>query len=354
MFNPSKFYADYKLAIWLTPVLWSIAYLIGGGSGLYIAIVLSAMEVSLSIDNAVVNAKELKTMDEVWRKRFIVWGIPIAVFAMRGFLPIELVALVGNISFVDAAQMTMTDPHRYAQIIESASHLIAGFGFSFLAMVALAFFVDYEKDVHWLPVIENLLSKLGRVNAFNIVHLAIVMVSLLVLSSALKPELQSAFIWAGVGGGIGFLALHALKHALQKTEDGKMPRIFSWMSMGLAQFMYLEVLDASFSFDGVIGAFALTNNSLIIMIGLAVGAIWVREVTLSLVRNGTLDEFRYLEHGAFWAIAILAIILGISPFMHLPEIVSGSVGLLLLAAAIGTSIVWKRRNPETEQDEAVV
>ena len=349
--NIQRFYQDYKLALWLTPLLWISAYFIGGWIAVYQVIVLSLMEISLSIDNAVVNAKELQTMDEVWRRRFIVWGIPIAVFVMRGFFPIEIVSLVGNVSFLEAADMTLSDPVRYAAIITGAVHLIAGFGAAFLGLVALGFFVDAEKDVHWIPVIEQLLAKVGAVNFFNLVHLVLVGGALYALSLYVEPVKQAAFLWSGALGALVFIAIGALKGALQKDEDGRMPWAFRWMSLGMAQFMYLEILDASFSFDGVIGAFALTNHSLIIMIGLAIGAIWVREVTLALVRNGTLAEFRYLEHGAFWAIAILAIILGISPFMHLPEIVSGTIGLVLLALAVITSVMWKRRNPEPVEAE---
>ena len=94
------------------------------------------------------------------------------------------------------------------------------------------------------------------------------------------------------------------------------------MKSGLGGFLYLEVLDASFSFDGVIGAFALSNN-MIIALGLSVGAMFVRSMTIHLVRTGTLAQYRYLEHGAFWAIIVLGVIMLLSARYHIPETIPG-------------------------------
>lgn len=92
---------------------------------------------------------------------------------------------------------------------------------------------------------------------------------------------------------------------------------------GFGAFLYLEVLDASFSFDGVIGAFALTQNLFIIAIGLGIGAMYVRSMTVMLVEKGTLSEYRYLEHGAFYAILILSVVMYFQTLMHIPEVITG-------------------------------
>jgi len=113
---------------------------------------------------------------------------------------------------------------------------------------------------------------------------------------------------------------------------------------GFASFAYLEVLDASFSFDGVIGAFAITNNLFIIALGLGIGAMFVRSLTIKLVEVGTLQTYTYLEHGAFWAIGALSLIMYLSAAgNHIPEVVSGTVGLVLIAASFVTSVISNRR-----------
>ena len=102
---------------------------------------------------------------------------------------------------------------------------------------------------------------------------------------------------------------------------------------GLVGFIYLEVLDASFSFDGVIGAFAITGNLILIMIGLGIGAMFVRSLTIWMVEKGVLNEYKYLEHGAHYAIGVLAIIMLLKIFMHIEEVLTGTLGLGLLVVA---------------------
>jgi len=103
------------------------------------------------------------------------------------------------------------------------------------------------------------------------------------------------------------------------------------------------VLDASFSFDGVIGAFAITNDVVIIMLGLAIGAMFVRSMTVFLVYKGTLQEFVYLEHGAHYAIGILALIMFASVHYHIPEWFTGLSGLAFILVSLWSSIRYRRR-----------
>ncbi|HIO95776.1 MAG TPA: DUF475 domain-containing protein [Campylobacterales bacterium] len=99
-------------------------------------------------------------------------------------------------------------------------------------------------------------------------------------------------------------------------------------------FLYLEVLDASFSFDGVIGAFALSGDIFIIMIGLGIGAMFVRSLTLYMLEKKTLTEYRYLEHGAHYAILALAVIMLSKIFIHINEVIVGTVGISFIAVAV--------------------
>lgn len=346
--NVKMFYQDYKLAIWLTVIMLPMAGVIGGLAGFLSAVVLSMMEISLSADNAVVNAKELQTMDEIWRRRFIIWGILIAVFVMRGLFPIFIVSIVGDMSIWEAAKLTVSDPEKYAHHIESSIDMVAGFGAAFLGMVWAHFFIDKEKDVHWVPVIETIMTFIGKYNVFNVFH-AILVLGLMYFIQH-HYHLSEVYFQAAIVGVLTYGGVQLLKKAVSKDENGQLPAAFRWMSVGLAQFLYLEVLDASFSFDGVIGAFAITTNIFIILIGLGIGAIWVREMTVVLVKRNTINEYRYLEHGAFWAIGVLAVVLGLAPEAHLPEWVAGGVGITLLVIAIVTSIMWKRKNGDLPGD----
>jgi hypothetical protein len=98
-------------------------------------------------------------------------------------------------------------------------------------------------------------------------------------------------------------------------------------------FLYLEILDASFSFDGVIGAFAITKSVILIAAGLGVGAVWVRSLTVYMVHKGTLDKYKYLEHGAHYTVGVLAATLLLGIFTHVPEGVAGLAGVTFVGSA---------------------
>ena len=113
---------------------------------------------------------------------------------------------------------------------------------------------------------------------------------------------------------------------------------------GLASFLYLEVLDASFSFDGVIGAFAITKDVVIIMLGLGIGALFVRSITIYLVKHETLSAYRYLDHGAHYAVGALATIMMLSMHFHVPEVITGLIGILFISAGIWSSVRHNKRD----------
>lgn len=312
----------------------------GGLQALFLASVLSVLEVSLSFDNAVVNAIVLKKMTPLWQHRFLTWGIMIAVFGMRLVFPLLLVGVMAHINPIDALVMAATKPDEYAKIMLSAHVSIAAYGGAFLMMVALKYFFDEAKEVHWISIIERPIAKLGRIEAVSI---GVTLISLYVFSQYQVEHEKMPFLVSGLWGLVTYVAVDGIGAFLQGPEESEQLDLHK-ASMGM--FLYLEVLDASFSFDGVVGAFAITNNLFIIMIGLGIGAMFVRSLTIMLVDKGTLAEYRYLEHGAFYAIGSLALIMFFGTIHHIPEIITGLIGAALIGLSLISSIQWNKKNPE--------
>ncbi len=315
--------------------------LTGTASLLWIVVVLSILEVSLSFDNAVVNAKVLEEMDEVWQRRFLTWGMVIAVFGMRVIFPLAIVAIAAGLGPVDTIKLSLNDPERYEEIVSSAHVGIAGFGGAFLAMVGLKYFFDSDKDVHWIKAIEERLSSFARIEALEI---ALLLVALYLISLLLPQDEALTFIIAGTLGIVTFIAVEAISTILEMQDEAR-AAAGAVARSGLGGFLYLNVLDGSFSFDGVIGAFALSNNMVVIALGLSIGAMFVRSMTIMLVQKGTLAQYRYLENGAFWAIVTLGVIMLLSAKYHIPEAVTGLIGAVLIGLSLWWSVRWQKRHP---------
>lgn len=334
-----------KLKYYKGSILFSILGVLGGSgigylyghtleaalSAAFLTFVLAILEISLSFDNAVVNAAVLKRMTPEWRHRFITWGILIAVFGMRIVFPLVIVSILANVTPWGALVMATTQPDQYAKTMLDAHVTLAGFGGAFLLMVALKYFFDANKDVHWVSVIEKPLSSLGKVEA---IELGMSLLVLYFISTQLSTTEAHSFLLSGVFGLVTFIAVDGVASLLEAQEESAINSARA--SFGL--FMYLEILDASFSFDGVVGAFALTHNLFIIAIGLGIGAMFVRSMTIMLVEEGTLAEYRYLEHGAFYAIAALAIMMLFGTILHIPETVTGLIGAGFIGLALYSSI----------------
>lgn len=320
---------------------WSSTGSIGGAASiLWIIVVLSVLEISLSFDNAVVNASVLKDMDEVWQKRFLTWGIAFAVFGMRVVFPLAIVVIAAGIGPIEAIDLSLNDPREYERLVSSAHVGIAGFGGAFLAMVGLKFFFDAEKDIHWIGSVEKFLSKFSALPAAEI---ALLLLSIWGISTLLDPADAHTFLVSGILGLVTFIAVEGVSHILEmKEKAARMQGVV--VRSGLGGFLYLNILDASFSFDGVIGAFALSNNMVVIALGLSIGAMFVRSMTIHLVKKGTLAQYRFLEHGAFWAIIVLGGIMLISAKFHIPETITGLIGAVL----IGLSLLWSIRHQKKE------
>lgn len=306
----------------------------------FIAFVLTILEVSLSFDNAVVNASILEKMNDVWKRRFLTWGILIAVFGMRLIFPLAIVGFIAKIDPWSALTMSFSDPKRYAEIMLSTHHLVSAFGGSFLLLVCLSYFFDEDKEIHWFTSIEKIWSHLGKMQGISI---AVTLALFIIISRYLPEEQALPYLLSALWGIVTFAVVDgfAALFEVESKEVNKKSNSASAKNMaqsGLGLFLYLEVLDASFSFDGVVGAFAITHNLLVIMLGLGSGAFFVRSITIYLVEKKTLNQFKFLEHGAFYAIGTLGAIMIASPFVHVSEWITGLIGVVILGISILASL----------------
>ncbi|MBS5802016.1 MAG: DUF475 domain-containing protein [Brachyspira sp.] len=315
------------------------------GSGLtcvFIALVLGVLEVSLSFDNAVVNAMKLEKMSHKWRHRFLTWGIVIAVFGMRFLFPILVVSIFAKLRMLEVAKIALTNADKYAYYLHQTHAPIVTFGGMFLIMLFLNYFFNHEKDVHWIKCIEAPLAHFDHIKGIEII---ISLLMLLATQNFVPAEQKIHVMIAGISGIITYLAIDGFTHYLEKHEEMRAAKCVTGAvgCTGLISFIYLELIDASFSLDGVLGAFALSKDIIIISIGLAIGAMFVRSLTIMLVEKKTLKQFRYLEHGAHWAIGTLACLMLISTVKEIPEAVTGGIGLGFIVLAFVSSILYNRK-----------
>jgi len=325
----------------ITAFYWGNQTPAGGMAAMFLVLILGVMEVSLSFDNAVVNASVLKEMDAKWQQIFLTVGILIAVFGMRLVFPIVIVAIASGQGMMDVTLMALQQPDQYAKYLTDSHVGISAFGGMFLLLVFLYFMMDASKELHWLGAIEKHLSRLGKLDAIEVM-IALVVLFLLQALLPLEPAARISLLVAGVGGVILYVAVSSLDSLFENDEESAAMMNTAKRS-GIAGFLYLEVLDASFSFDGVIGAFAITRDVVIIMLGLAIGAMFVRSLTVYLVNKGTLDEYVFLEHGAHWAIGALAGIMLASIVLHIPEVITGLIGVAFIVFALISSVRYKQR-----------
>ena len=312
------------------------------GSGLasvFIVAVLAILETSLSFDNAVVNAMKLEKMSHEWRHRFLTWGIAIAVFGMRFLFPVLVVAIFAHLDMVTVTKIALTDANRYAGYLHATHAPIVTFGGMFLIMLFLNYFFNHKKEVHWIAPIESHLSKLYHIRGISLLML-------ITTQSFIPQDEKVSVMIAGMAGIITYLAIDGVAHFLEKHEEMRNAQYVgnAVKCTGLISFIYLELIDASFSLDGVLGAFALSNDVIIITIGLAIGAMFVRSLTIMLVEKKTLAQFLYLEHGAHWAIGALAVIMLVTTVKEVPEVVTGLIGLVFIVAALISSIIHNKKS----------
>jgi hypothetical protein len=317
------------------------AWFLGGFSAVLIVGILIVLEVSLSFDNAVVNASVLDRMDARWQKLFLTVGLLIAVVGMRLVAPLVLVGVTAHISPVKAVDLavkggSIDEPGTYAYLLHHAHPAIAAFGGMFLLLLFLDF-VFTDRDHSWLAFIERPLIRVGRLKYASV---AIALAALLITARTLADEPETVLI-SGLIGTITYLLMGGLGEFFGDPSEADTSKVSGRAAFFL--FCYLNVLDASFSLDGVVGAFAISQDIFIIALGLGVGAMYIRSLTVFMVRQGTLSEYIYLEHGAHWAIGALATILLISIKYAIPEVVTGLIGVVFIGLAYWSSIRHRKR-----------
>ncbi|MBI0299318.1 DUF475 domain-containing protein [Streptomyces sp. PRKS01-29] len=370
----------------ITAIGLALAGVLWGWQGLAIVGILSILEISLSFDNAVINAGILRKMNAFWQKIFLTVGILIAVFGMRLVFPVIIVAVTAKMSPIEAVDLAINDKNQYEHLVTAAHPAIAAFGGIFLLMIFLDFIFE-ERDIKWLGWLEKPLAKLGKLDTFSIV---VALVGLLIAATTVATDVahgggdkSATVLLSGVAGLLTYLIVGGIsgyfEDKLEEEEDedgddeadeagdkaGEGAKVqlngggrgSSGASVvGLAGkaafflFLYLEVIDASFSFDGVIGAFAITNDIFEMALGLGIGAMYIRSLTVFLVRRGTLDDYVYLEHGAHYAIGALAVILLVTIKYEINEVITGLVGVVLIAASYWSSVVRNRREAAAGED----
>ncbi|MDB5224393.1 MAG: hypothetical protein JWO43_15 [Candidatus Adlerbacteria bacterium] len=302
----------------------------GGASAFFLAFLVSVLETSLSFDNAVINATVLQKMSPKWQQRFLTWGMLIAVVGTRVVLPAIIVAVAAGMSPWIVAQLALYNPIEYSHLLEQSRITIEAFGGAFLLMVTLRYFFNEAKEVHWIRFIERPLARLGQMYAFEA---AVALIVLLICDSLVEGGNV-------LGAGVIGIVLYTLMDGLTGVLDSSAHNV---AKAGFALFAYLNLLDAAFSLDGVIGAFALTTLLPVIVVGLGIGAYFVRTFTVYFVRQGTLDTLIYLEHGAYWAIGALSVCMFVGLFHEVPEVFTGVVSIVFIASAYVSSMVVRRR-----------
>jgi hypothetical protein len=313
-----------------------------GASAAWVTLVLLVLEISLSFDNAVVNARVLDKLTPAQQRFFLTWGLIIPVFGVRLLGPLLMVALAGGVGLGQAFDAAIHHPDRYRELLELAEPRILAFGGMFLLMVFLRYFLNEAKTLHWFGPLERRLSAAGRIEALEI---ALALILLLLLVASLPATLRGDVMVAGVIGLVLQLLSTSLADAFGDEEQAG-ARLAA--GGGLMSLIYLELLDASFSLDGTIGAFAITSNLALIMVGLGLGALFIRSLTLMLSREKALDQLVYLEHGAHYAIGALGLLMLASIWLghqgvHLPEWVTGLIGVVLLVLSLADSLRQRRR-----------
>jgi uncharacterized protein len=348
----------FGLSYAVTLVSLVVAFLYGGVTGLVLCAILGILEISLSFDNAVVNATVLERMSPFWQRIFLTIGVLIAVFGMRLVFPLLIVGITAQLSPVEAIRLALeqrppSDPTSYAALLNAAYPQIAAFGGTFLFMLFLDWMFE-DRDIRWLTWLEKPLAKIGQLSRLSIV---IALVVLVVLSETLAAD-PNVVLMAGALGMVTYLLVNGLGEFFDQASDagddeeaeparngaGPSQLAKATGKAGFFLFLYLEVLDAAFSFDGVIGAFAITTDPILIALGLGlIGAMFVRSLTVFLVRKGTLADYVYLEHGAHWAIGALSVILLVGIGFHVDEIITGLIGVAFIGAAFVSSVVRNRK-----------
>ena len=288
----------------------------------YVLIVagLSLFEVINSVDNAIINSEVLSTMSKKSRRWFLSWGILIAVFVVRGLLPIAILwSSNPTLSFIDVLAATFTsNPEIIKAVEESAPVLLIGGG-TFL--IFLFFYWLFLEPKHYGLRGEATIQKHG---VWFYATVSIILATVVWFTLRVNPMMA----FGAVVGSTGFFITHGFKENAAQMERRMLTGTTSMSD--ISKLLYLEVIDTTFSIDGVLGAFAFTLAVPLILIGNSVGAIVVRQLTVKNIEN--VKKYKYLKNGAMYSIFALGIVMVLESFkVHVPSWASPAVTFLVIA-----------------------
>ena len=327
----------YALSTIISTLLVIFVGIQAGIGALILVLILAALELTFSVDNAVVNTRILERLSSAWQQAFLTVGMVIAVFGVRVLLPLLIVSIASGLSMGSVVDLALNHPDEYGHQLEVAHPYINAFGGVFLLMLFLDFFLQ-KRPTKWLVGVEEAFEKAGKLESLSII---VPVATLLGASAFLNGHEQQVVLISGFIGLASYLAISTLDTVLAKSGVNKnlQKHAKNTFKAGLIGFLYLNIVDASFSLDGVIGAFAITDQILLIAVGLGIGALYVRVLTLHMLQHGVLDKYKYMEHGAHYAIGILAILMLVSLLVNVPEAVAGLAGIAFVATAVIHSVI---------------
>ncbi|WP_347990197.1 DUF475 domain-containing protein [Methylomonas sp. AM2-LC] len=307
-----------------------------GWNGAIKTVLLILIEGILSVDNSVVNVTTLKTMPPKYQRAFMTWGWLIAVVGMRFIFPVGIVSATTEMNFVETIQLAFNHGEEYKDHVEGAKTVISSFGAIFMILIGIKFLLA-DKEVYWFEAIEKKFQGGGGIEAVEVLVASII----------------SFVVWVGLDGQsardtqigceTGILVFLIVTNCIGSLVNAFCKKAGLLAASGLSGFIYLEFQDASFSFDGTIGAFAVTPLITIMLVGLGCGAGYVRAMTLYLLKEGVIDQYRYLEHGAHYAVLSLGIMMLIGIKFPVHEVVTSGVGLGIIALSVYSSIRFNRK-----------
>lgn len=343
----------YSGALAITVAAMVFAYLlevesgpVAGLTAVLVVVTLGLLETALSLESVAVNAKVLGGMSRFWRGMFVATGLLVTIFGMRFVFPLLIVWAVGDHGFWTMVSLVMQDSMEFRQILQTQFAVFAGFGGAFLLMAFTGFFMDPKKEEHWIRWLERPMWKLGRLKLMSVVATG----AISQLFSVHVPNGQGhKFLAAAMLGIATYLLVELMITFLQsgweKVSVGRPQQGWSGLTSSLefASLLYLVLLGTSFSFHVVIGAFSLTSNLLIILLGLGVGVLFIQLLSVRLISETKPRAYPFLKHGVFWANGVLSLGLYLQAVEWvIPEVLIGSVGTGFIGSSFVSSLRHRR------------
>lgn len=295
---------------------------------------LIVFEIVSSIDNAIVNAHVLKTMSEKWRKIFLFWGIISAVFIVRGVLPFIIVWLsIPELGILGVFKSVFQSDSGAAELIEARKGVILIGAGVFLLLLYLHWLFLEKKEPFFVS--DKLIKPHHGVWFFGLAAVILVTVLYFARDSFLM------MLAAAIGNAVFFI-MYGFREQAEKQEEALAE---GRSHLGdFSKLMFLEILDVSFSFDGIMGAFAFTTNILLILIGNGIGALIVRELTIKGIHR--VSRYKWIKNGAMTSIGFLGLfMLGESFGLHIPKYLPTFITLLVVGVTFWESHKFLKKNP---------